>query len=273
MKISVSNIAFPPFDHEAELSAMPALGISGIEVAPSRVWQKTWQGLTVKDVSAYRGQVEQAGMGVVGLHSLLFDHPELRLFDGEESRGRLLDFFVHLSGVCRDLGGHTLIWGGGRTRGQVQLPDAETAATAFMAELAYRIENHGTVFCFEPLGPMDSDFINSSLTSLRIAKEVAHPAIAVQLDAKALSENDEIQDGIFDAVREYLVHVHVNEPKLGVIGSSGTIDHVGIAAQLRRINYKEFISLEQRMLNAEDPVADVSMSISAIRQIYCGDSF
>ena len=273
MKISISNIAFPPFDHEAELSAMPALGIAGIEVAPSRVWQETWQGLTAKDVSAYRREVEQAGMSIVGLHSLLFDHPELRLFNGEESRSRLLDFFVHLSGVCRDLGGHTLIWGAGRTRGEVPLHEAEAVARAFMATLAHRIETHGTVFCFEPLGPMDSDFINSSLTSLRIAKEVSHPAIAVQLDAKALSENDEIRDSIFDAVREHLVHVHVNESKLGVIGSTGTIDHAGIAAQLRRINYRQFISLEQRMLNAEDPVADVSMSISAIRKIYCGESF
>ena len=273
MKIAVSNIAFPPFDHETELAAMPALGITGIEVAPSRVWQETWQGLTAKDVSAYRRQVEQAGMGVVGLHSLLFDQPELRLFDGDETKGQLLNFFVHLSGVCRDLGGHTLIWGGGRTRGKVPVFEAEAAATVFMAELAHRIEDHGTVFCFEPLGPNDSDFINSSLISLRIAKDVAHPAIAVQLDAKALSENDEIRDGIFDAVREHLVHVHVNEPKLGVIGSSGIIDHAGIAAQLERINYKEFISLEQRMLNAEDPVADVAMSIATIREIYCGDSF
>ena len=56
-------------------------------------------------VRAYRRDVEAAGLRVVGLHSLFYDHPELGLFRDAERRDRSLDFLVHLSAVCRDLGG------------------------------------------------------------------------------------------------------------------------------------------------------------------------
>src|SRR4051812_18082931 len=111
MRLSISNIALTAFDHLAELSALPALGLSGLEVAPSRVWQDTWHGLKAADVAAYRRNVESAGLRVVGLHSLFWDQRELGLFRDQDTRGRTIDFLAHLSGVCRDLGGRTLIYG------------------------------------------------------------------------------------------------------------------------------------------------------------------
>lgn len=268
MKLSVSNIALPPNDHAAELHQLSALGVPGLEVAPSRIWEDTWHGLKAGDVSLYRRQIEEAGLEVVGLHSLLFDHPELSLFADEASRADLMEFFSHLSAVCRDLGGRTLIWGGGRRRGPVPERQAEVEATRFMGELAKRIESHGTVFCFEPLGPDDSDFINSALTSLEIVQAVDHPAVAVQLDAKALVENDEIDSGLFEAVAGQLVHVHANEPGLGVIGSTGEVDHAAIGHELRRVGYAGFVSVEQRMLSSEDPMPDIATSVESVREYY-----
>ena len=188
-KLAVSNIALSAYDHAAELGRLTDLGLSGVEVAPSRVWRDTWHGLTPALVAAYRRDVEAAGLGVVGLHSLFYDHPELGLFRDAETRARSLDFLVHLSAVCRDLGGRTLIWGGGRRLGDVGQAPARAEAQAFMAELCRRIEGHGTVFCFEPLGPDETDFINSAFDALAIVAAVDHPALRMQLDAKALVAN------------------------------------------------------------------------------------
>ncbi len=77
--LAVSNIALPAYDHEAELGRLRELGIEGLEVAPSRVWPDTWRGLKPADVAAYRRAVTDAGLRVVGLHSLLFDHPDMGL--------------------------------------------------------------------------------------------------------------------------------------------------------------------------------------------------
>jgi sugar phosphate isomerase/epimerase len=235
------------------------------------VWRDTWQGLTTLEVSDYRRRIESAGLGVVGLHSLFYDQPRLGLFKGKAERVQSLDFLEHLSKVCRDLGGYTLIYGGGRRRGDLPATEARAEAVDFFGELSARIKDHGTCFCFEPLGPNDSDFINSALESLDIVNEVASPALRVQLDAKALVDNDEVNIETFQAVRPVLVHFHANEPGLGVLGSSAKVDHAALGAMLREIGYEGYVSIEQRMLNATDPLLDVEASAEVLLVCY-GDS-
>ena len=266
--VAASTIALPPGNHDATLLQLAAIGVQALEVAPSRRWTDTWGGLQAQEVTAYRHVIEGAGLHIIGLHSLLFDHKDLLLFGDAACQRKLTDFLVHLSEVCRDLGGRTLIWGSGRLRGAVPEKTAQAIATDFMGNICHRIAEHGTIFCFEPLGPNDSDFINSALDALDICKAVNHPALAMQLDAKALVENDEVSSDIFAAVASDLVHVHANEPGLAVIGSSGTVDHTKIGTLLRDINYDGYVSAEQRMLSEETWFDDLAASAAAIHQAY-----
>ena len=268
IKYAISNIALTAFDHAAELERLGALGISGLEVAPSRRWHDTWHGLGNNEVAAYRRDIERAGLQTVGLHSLFFDHPELGLFKESEARAHTLDFLEHLSKVCRDLGGRTLIYGGGRRRGNLPADQAYPEAIAFFSELCERIADHGTCFCFEPLGPKDTDFINSAIESLNIAHEINHPALRVQLDAKALIENSEATIETFRAVSSMLVHFHANEPGLAVLGSSGTIDHAAFGEMLNEISYDGYVSIEQRMLNETAPLDDAAASFRTLKRCY-----
>lgn len=268
ISIAASTIALPQGNHDAVLPSLAAIGIEALEIAPSRRWTDTWEGLQSSDVAAYRNAIEAAGLSVVGLHSLLFDHKDLLLFGDPACQRRLADFLVHLSAVCRDLGGRTLIWGGGRLRGDVPLTVAQAFAIDFMGDICHRIAGHGTCFCFEPLGPKDSDFINSALDALQICRAIDHPSLAMQLDAKALVENDEVSENIFAAVAADLVHVHANEPGLAVIGTSGTVDHAKIGAMLREIDYDGYVSAEQRMLSTESWLADLTASAAAINRAY-----
>ncbi|MDP7666482.1 MAG: sugar phosphate isomerase/epimerase family protein [Rhodospirillales bacterium] len=267
-KLAVSNIALSAYDHAAKLGRLAELGLAGVEVAPSRAWMDTWHNLTPKMVRSYRKEVEDAGLGVVGLHSLFYDHPELGLFRDAETRAQSLDFLVHLSAVCRDLGGRTLIWGGGRRRGDVPMAAALTEAQDFMADLCKRIEGHDTCFCFEPLGPDETDFINSAFDALAIVEAVGHPGLRMQLDAKALLANAEATNEPFAAAAPHLVHFHANEPDLGVLGTSGAVDHAALGGFLRDIDYQGFVSIEQRMLNAADPLADVALSAAVLKECY-----
>lgn len=270
MRLAVSNIGLPAFDHRAELARLPALGFEGLEVAPSRVWRDTWCGLKPADVAAYRRTVEAAGLRVVGLHSLFFDQPELGLFKGAAPRARALDFLQHLSGVCRDLGGRTLIYGSSaaRRRGTLAADVAFAEAADFFAALAGRIKDHGTCFCFEPLGPDESDFINSAFDSLRIITAVASPTLRLQLDAKALVQNNEAGASTFRAAAPVLVHFHANDPGLGVLGSSGKVDHRALGDMLQEIGYDGYVSLEQRMLTPDDPMKDIERSAGVLHTCY-----
>ncbi len=268
MKYCVSNIALSPYKHADELRALPALGITGLEVAPSRRWHETFPGPDNAAVATYRREIEAAELKVVGLHSLFFDHPDWGLFKSADVSRKSMAFLEHLSAICRDLGGKALIYGGGRKRGTMPLETAHVEAVDFFGELCHRIKDHGTCFCFEPLGLNDTDFINSAYDSLAIVREIANPALRVQLDAKALYENDEAVAATFEAVAADLVHFHANEPGLQVLGSSGTVDHAALGKMLDEIGYDGTVTIEQRMLNANDPLADVAQSASVLRACY-----
>ena len=268
MKFSASNIALTPYQHEAELQALSKMGLDGLEVAPSRVWKDTWKGLTVTDVASYRRKVESANLKIVGLHSLFYDHPDLSMFGDKETRDKTLEFMIHLSKLCRDLGGQTLIYGGGRQRGDVPLEDAFRRCVDFCGELCVQIEDHGTSYCFEPLGPQKIDFINSVYDSLRIVESVNRPSLRIQLDAEALSDNNEINEDVFAAAKPYLVHVHANEPGFAVLGSSGKVDHSAIGRHLKTIGYNGYVSIEQRMLNEGAPLVDLENSVSVLKNCY-----
>ena len=268
MKYAISNIALPAFDHLNDLPRLAEMGYTGIEVAPSRVWRDTWHGLVGKDVSSYRHTIENAGLSVVGLHSLVFDHPELRLFGDADSHAETLEFMVHLSGVCRDLGGQTLIWGGGRRRGEVPADTAFARAVEFTQALCDRTASHGTIFCFEPLGPNDSDFVNGVSEAIRIVDAVNRDNLQIQIDAKALVENSEVEQAVVDATADRLVHVHANEPGLDVLGRSSAVDHARIGAMLANAGYTGYVSAEQRMLSETGYMADARESYNTLNLHY-----
>ena len=212
--------------------------------------------------------MEAAGLRVVGLHSLLFDQPGLSLFGGAEGRRAMLDFFVHLSQLCRDLGGRTLIWGGGRKRGPVSDDEAREITVDFFAELADRTAANGTVFCLEPLAHADTDFLHSVLETRDIARAVGRPELRVQIDVKALAANGELRSEIFGEVAGDLVHVHANEPGFGILGSSDTVDHDAAGALLREIGYDGYVSIEQRMIDANDIETPIRQSMAVLQRAY-----
>lgn len=268
MKLAVSNIALSSYEHTEELRSLRNMGFLGLEVAPSRVWKNTWQGLSSNSVEKYRKEVELAGLSIVGLHSLFYDKPELGLFRDSVTRKLTLDFLVHLSKLCRDLGGRTLIYGAGRWRGRLSLDDAITHSLEFFSDLIPRIEEHKTVVCFEPLSPSDSDFINSAYDSISLVKLINHPAVRVQLDAKALVSNGEMEFEVFQAAAPFLVHVHANEPDLGILGTSGQVDNHKMANLLRKIKYENYVSVEQKMIGEKAPLKALRQSAKILKECY-----
>lgn len=268
MKISISNIALPSFQQSKYLGYLADLGVAGLEVAPSKVWSDTWEGLSFRKVEAFRREVNSYGLQIIGLHSLFFDHPDLGLFKGAEVNAKTRDFLTHLSSVCRDLGGHTLIYGGGRARGLINEEEAYRQAVDFLGSLAVELESKKLCICLEPLGPNDTDFVNSAIESLRIVRAIDSPGVRVQLDAKALIENREATLETFKAVSEELVHFHANEPGLITLGASGQIDHLALGLMLNQIGYSGFVSIEQKLQNVKSPMPDIEKSIQVLKSSY-----
>ena len=260
MKIAVSNIALPSYNHIKELYELREMGFRGLEVAPSKVWDNV-KNVTPKQVSTYRKQVEKSGLKVIGIHSLFFDQPDLGLF---------IKFLIHLSNICSDLGGKFLVFGSpqARKRDSLSIKSADLEAISFFSELSNHIKNHGTYVVIEALGKTETDYITSLKHAYKIINKVNRPELQGHLDAKAVFDASEANSNIFNKIKSKLQHVHINHPGLGILKNNGKVDHRLFSALLRDIGYNKFLSLEQRMLNLEHPMLAIKKSYRIIESYY-----
>jgi sugar phosphate isomerase/epimerase len=252
------------------MEALREMGFEGLEVALSRVFSGDWNNPTSLQIKNYRYGIEVMGLSIVGLHSLFWDRPEYTMFGDKDVIIKTIDFLVKLSAICRDLGGKTLIYGSrtARTKGHRTVKEANKEAVDFFDLLCKRVEGHGTCFCIEPLETDVADYVHSVLESQTIVEAVSHPALKVQIDAKAMALADEIQLKVFKSIRNELAHVHVNEPGFDVLGTSGLVDHEKIGKYLKYIGYEGYVSIEQKMINADAPLTGIRHSARVLKECY-----
>jgi sugar phosphate isomerase/epimerase len=258
MKLAVSNTALPPRKHMALLPYLSQMGFSGLEVAPAWVWENAMRDSGAASVAAYRHAAEKAGLTIIGLHSLLLAQPGLGIFHDPETVKRTEDFLVHLSAICRDLGGRTLILGSGRQRCGLPVKQAWIQCRDFLQRLLPRIESHGTVLCFDPLGPTETDFCNTATECRILANAMDHPSFGLQLNSCGLTENKESGHAIFSSIYGRLEHFTINEPGCVPLGDSGRVDHAAMRRHLSASGYKGWVSIEQRA--SADPLSELSRS-------------
>jgi sugar phosphate isomerase/epimerase len=269
MKLSVSNISLPPLKHKAYLGKIRDLGVESIEIAPSRRWKNTWHGLKAKDVQNYRQEIEGAGLTVCGLHSLFFDQPDLSIFGNQKTRERTRSFLIHLSQICRDLGGRTLIFGSpsARNRDQISEIEAFNIAAEFLTELCLKIKPHETVLCMESLPKADTNFLNSVLENLRLLEVVDNNALGLHLDLRAMVSNNEVNNHLISKIVPLLCHVHINSSNLGVFQLEDRLNCKQLLDLLHANFYTGMVSLEQRMVRSDNIIKPIKKSISFIKEI------
>lgn len=264
MKLAVSNAALPPVGHLDLLPRLAGMGIGALEVVPAQAWDDP-AAIGPEEVAAYGRAAEQAGLRVIGLHGLLAGMPGLGLFGGLDGRRATMDYLVHLSGLCRDLGGRSLILESRWLRGR-PMSTAWTEARDFLEELLPRIEAHGTVLCFAPLPAARGDFCRTATECRILAGAVDHASFGHHLGLTAMCDNAEMVHAPFAGVRGKLDHVHLDEPGFVELGSSGVVDHADFRRHLAAISYLDWISVVQRWHGVADPLVSLARGVDfAIR--------
>lgn len=266
MKFALSNTALPARNHVDLLPCLGEMGFAGLEAAPAQIWSDTWRGPTSASVVAYRHAAQAAGLEIVGLHALLDGQEGLGIFRDAAAIQRTEDFLVHLSAVCRDLGGRTLILDGGRQLYSVTHDQAWLKCHAFLERLLPRIEDHGTMLCFEPLGSAQAGFCHTARECRIMATAVDHPAFGLQLNSSALTENGESGHAIFSAIYGRLEHFTINEPGRVPLGESGRVDHAAMRRHLSASGYSGWVSVQQRVAN--EPLAALTETARFLEQYY-----
>jgi sugar phosphate isomerase/epimerase len=245
-KLAISNFAWPA-SADAEAIALAArLGFTGIEVAPAKIFGPL-DGVNLSALKDYGKELAAVGLAVPALQGILFGVPDVHLFRSERERSRLAASLRRVAEIASVLGAGACVFGAPSLRDPGDMPyaTAKVEAVRFFRAIGQAFEDVGAALCFEANPAVyGCTFITGTREAFDLVREIDHPGIKLQLDTGTIFVNNESPD-VISEIAARIGHVHVSEPELAPTGTSG-VDHVPVAAALRRGRYRGWISVEMR---------------------------
>lgn len=250
MNLSISNIAWDLAEDNAMADLLTSLGVSNIEVAPTKIWPLPLT-VTQEEIVKYRNFWDSHGVRIVALQSLLFGKPNLELFRSKEVRDQTIDYLMGMIELAGHVGARILVFGSPKNRlaGHCRASEVMDIALEFFSILAKVSQKYDVCLCIEPNPPhYGCDFIRNTSEGIEIVKLVNHPNFRLHLDAGAMILNNEPFEKAIEESFPWLAHFHMSEPNLCPPGKEA-VAHARIAQTLRKLGYNRYISIE--MLNRE----------------------
>jgi len=269
MKFGICNEIFEGWDIDRVFTYAAQIGYDFVEIAPFTLASD------VTDISSLqratiRENALRSGIGISGLHWVLVKTEGLHLTSpGEAVRKRTSRYFEELVECCADLGGTRIILGSPKQRNVGEGAAYEQAwswAQSTLRDAVKRAEDRNVVICFEPLGPAETNFVNTAAEGVRFAREFASPAMSIILDVKAMStEGKPVPDTIRECAGQF-AYFHANDPNLKGPGF-GETDFQPIAKAVQETGYDGIVSVEVFDFT-EGPETIATQSLACLRQVF-----
>lgn len=269
MKLTISNIAWEPREDEAIGRLMQQYGVTGVEIAPTKIWPQPLDA-TREEISAYARWWQSRGVEVSSMQALLFGRPDLTIFETAETRQKTLEYLTGIIQLGGQLGAQALVFGSPKNRliGNRDRIQAEEIAVEFFRRVGQEAAKHGTVFCIEP-NPQayGCDFITTSAEGRDLVAKVDQHGFGLHLDAAGMTMSlEDITSELAKSVST-LCHFHVSEPNLQPIGAGG-VEHALFSRVLKANNYRRWISVEMRAAGGEENVAHIEKALRIVVEFY-----
>jgi sugar phosphate isomerase/epimerase len=247
MKFAICQELYENIDWATQCRLIAEAGYTGIEVAPFTI-STDLASVPAPVFHEMKQEAARHGLEIIGLHWLLARTNGLYLTSPEPTvRKATADYLGLLARVCRQLGGHILVFGSPQQRtllpGISQAQAAEFAADVFR-QAAPEFADNQVLLCLEPLTLKETDFINTCDEAVEIIRLVDHPSMALHQDVKAMlgAETSPIPK-IIDHHKKNCKHFHVNDSNLLGPGM-GSTDYHPILRALIESNYSGWVSVE-----------------------------
>jgi len=250
MRIALCNevIGDMAFDEQCRFAA--TLGYDGLEVAPFTLGEDPHQ-LPAPIVRATRRSAADAGIAITGLHWLLVKPQGLSITSEDDAiLKKTLEVGLRLVGLCAELGGSVLVHGSPKQR---MLPadgdgraKARDRAVSYFEKVGRAAETAGVVYCVEPLGEAETNFINTVGDAATLLDEIGVAGLKTMIDAKAALQ-DEAQP-IPDLLDQWLptgavAHIQLNDAD-GSAPGLGETAFGPIMSALARNAYAGVVAIE-----------------------------
>lgn len=265
-RLAVSNIAWSGSNSEI-LSLLASLGVSGIEVAPSKIMDG-WTGLDLKTMDAYRRQCEDFGLVIPSFQAFLFNKPELQLlgsFENFEPLRNHVDFVAELAATA---GAKILVYGAPRSRllfGR-SLEEVEDLCVDRLGLLAETCAKHHVSLGLEAVPPeYGGEIITSFRDSIRIVGKVNSPSLVLHLDSGCTWLNGDDVEAAISAAGKSIFHFHISQPQLADFSSPAKY-HTAAANMLRSIEYSKWCCIEMR--ETEQPLVSLEQAVIFVKSTY-----
>ena len=246
MRFAICNELFEGWPWERVCDFARSLGYEGLEVAPFTLADSAEQ-VSPQRREELRRSAESRGIEVLGLHWLLVKPAGLYITHPDPSvRRRTADYFRQLVDLCADLGGKVMVIGSPKQRNL--LPGVSKEQALGYAREVFQpsldpAARRGVTLAFEPLGPAETDFVNTAAEAIDLVRQIDHPSFRINLDVKAMSSEQQSITEVIRSAKGHVAHVQVNDPNLLGPGM-GDVKYEPVVAALRAIGYDGWLSVE-----------------------------
>jgi sugar phosphate isomerase/epimerase len=222
------------------------VGYDAVEIAPFTIANSVTD-ISPPDRQKIRDAAARNHIEIAGIHWVLVKPEGLYInhFDAVIRR-RTAEYFVHLVDFCADVGGKVMVVGSPKQRNVmpgISPPQAWEWAADTFRDAVKQAEQRRITICFEPLAPVETNFINTAEEALRFTRAVASPNFKIILDVKAMcSESKPIPQIIRESWPDF-AHFHANDRNLKGPGF-GDVDFKPIFSTLIELGYQGYASVE-----------------------------
>jgi len=265
MKLAISNLAWGIPEQDEIFSLLPSLGVSGIEVAPTKI--ASWDDLNQSILSDFKRKINNIGLSASSLQAIFFGKPEAQLLSDSGKFAFMCEHIDRLADIAAELGAEVAVFGApkNRQRGNLESSEAFKIAIERFIQLGEICQGRMKIG-IEPVPEFyGSDFIQTAGEDLELVKAINHPSIGLHLDTGCVFLGGNAIDIAIHDGAPYLIHFHIAEPELSDF-SSPKADHDLAAKALRDCQYDRWLSIE--MKESGNPMKSVTEAVQFAKKTY-----
>lgn len=247
IRFGICNELFEGWDLARACCFIKEVGFDGVELAPFTLAPRITD-LTADQRRAIRATIADAGLATIGLHWLLAKTEGFYLTSPDPAiQARTGEYLKELAAATRDLGGSLMVLGSPKQRDLLPGVTYEQGlgyATATLERVLPDLDGFAVDLCLEPLGPGETDFLNTCAQTMAWIGRVGHPRLKLHMDVKA--QTTEAGRTVPDLIAEYgpvAGHFHAQDPNLLGPGM-GPVDFGPILKALVASGYHRWVSVE-----------------------------